>query len=166
MDMNSDASPPCSEPFVSLHAFLPDNCLQGGRRGGCGMQTGPQHLEGEWLQAQLQRQLRWGSRWALRLCARTRLLCSPLPPVLVGATGSFPEKGSLPFLVPRSAQPCSLKVQFCLLVSPESLCSNCWPKQLMNESNDKFPLALHYASGLTHLSVQSHPKPWVSPMCS
>lgn len=73
------------------------------------MQMGPQHLEGEWLQARLQRQFPWGSCWALRLCVGTRLLRSFLPPVPVRVTGCFPEKGSLPFLVSRSAQPCSLK---------------------------------------------------------
>lgn len=68
----------------------------------------------------------------------------PFPPVPVRATGFFLEKGSLAFLVSHSDRPCFLKAQFCLLASVESLCPNCWPKQVMNKGNDKLPLALHF----------------------
>lgn len=75
---------------------------------------------------------------------------------LDGRWGYFPEKDSLSFLVSRPALLCSGAVLSAL--STESLSLNCWPKWLMNEGHDKFPLALHCASGLTHLLVQSHPK--------
>lgn len=113
---------------------------------GCIMR--PQHLEARWLLARLQRQFTQDSCWALHFGTGMHLLHSSLPPLPVGATCTFPEKGSLPLLA-----------QFCLLTSTESLCPNCWPRKLMNKGDDKFPLTLHCASGMTHPSAQSHPQP-------